>query len=94
VPDWEVLRARRPELPEAPPEEMVAREDVRRLLREEIDHCVCGERGFRTFELITRFTCLARPFSAEEGTLTHTLKKRRSVIEERFAAVIAELYEE
>ncbi|HHC09230.1 MAG TPA: long-chain fatty acid--CoA ligase [Actinobacteria bacterium] len=43
-------------------------------------------------ERIRRYRVLDRPFSVEAGELTPTLKLRRSVIAERYAAEIAELY--
>ncbi|HET7808939.1 MAG TPA: AMP-dependent synthetase/ligase, partial [Gaiellaceae bacterium] len=45
------------------------------------------------FEQIKRFRVLPRDFSAEEGEVTPTLKLKRRVVEEHFAAEIAALYE-
>ena len=45
------------------------------------------------FEQIKRFTILPRDFSMEEGEVTPTLKLKRRVVEEHFAASIAALYE-
>jgi long-chain acyl-CoA synthetase len=44
-------------------------------------------------EQIKRFTILPRDFSQEEGEVTPTLKLRRAVIHEHFAAEIEKLYE-
>jgi long-chain acyl-CoA synthetase len=49
-------------------------------------------RDLSRFEQIKRFAVLPREFSAEEGEVTPTLKLKRRVIEERFAAEIEELY--
>jgi long-chain acyl-CoA synthetase len=43
-------------------------------------------------EQIKRFHILPRPFSLEEGELTPTLKVRRKVVGEKFAAIIEKLY--
>jgi long-chain acyl-CoA synthetase len=45
------------------------------------------------FEQIKRFRVLPRDFSAEEGEVTPTLKLKRSVCQEHFAAEIDALYE-
>ena len=44
------------------------------------------------FEQIKRFTVLPRDFSAEEGEVTLTLKLKRRVCAEHFAAEIEDLY--
>ena len=43
-------------------------------------------------EQIKRFAILPRDFSQEEGELTPTLKLRRKVVHEHFAAEIEQLY--
>jgi long-chain acyl-CoA synthetase len=45
-------------------------------------------------EQIKRFHVLARPFSLEEGELTPTLKVRRRIVSQNFAAEIEALYAE
>ncbi|PSQ95598.1 MAG: long-chain fatty acid--CoA ligase [Bacteroidetes bacterium SW_9_63_38] len=56
---------------------------------------------FRTYnheaaahEKIRNFRLLAEPFTVEDGTLTPTLKLRRSVIPDRYADLIDEMYDE
>ena len=44
------------------------------------------------FEQIKRFTILPRDFSQEEGEVTPTLKLRRKIVHEHFAAEIDDLY--
>ena len=44
------------------------------------------------FEQIKRFAILPRDFSAEEGEVTPTLKLKRRVCQEHFAAEIEALY--
>jgi long-chain acyl-CoA synthetase len=48
--------------------------------------------GLSRFEQIKRFRVLPRDFSAEEGEVTPTLKLKRRVCEEHFAAEIEALY--
>jgi long-chain acyl-CoA synthetase len=49
-------------------------------------------RELSRFEQIKRFTVLPRDFSAEEGEVTPTLKLKRRVCQEHFAAEIEALY--
>jgi long-chain acyl-CoA synthetase len=49
-------------------------------------------RPLSRFEQIKRFTILPRDFSAEEGEVTPTLKLKRRVVGEHFAAQIETLY--
>ena len=44
------------------------------------------------FEQIKRFRILPRDFSADEGEITPTLKLKRKVVQENFAAEIDDLY--
>jgi long-chain acyl-CoA synthetase len=48
--------------------------------------------GLSRFEQIKRFRVLPRDFSGEEGEVTPTLKLKRRVCEEHFAADIEALY--
>jgi long-chain acyl-CoA synthetase len=49
-------------------------------------------RELSRYEQIKRFTILPRDFSAEDGEITPTLKLKRRICEEHFAAEIEELY--
>ena len=49
-------------------------------------------RDLSRFEQIKRFEVLPRDFSAEEGEVTPTLKLKRRVCQEHFAAEIETLY--
>ena len=46
------------------------------------------------FETIKKFQLLAQPFTMDGGELTPTLKVKRRVIEQRFAALLEEMYRE
>jgi long-chain acyl-CoA synthetase len=63
--------------------------DVRELIQGVVDD-VNRERS--RFEQIKRFAILPRDFSAEQGEITPTLKLKRRVCEEHFAAEIERLY--
>jgi long-chain acyl-CoA synthetase len=63
--------------------------DARALVQATVDEV---NRDLARFEQIKRFAILPREFSAEEGEVTPTLKLKRRVIEERYAAEIEELY--
>ncbi len=55
--------------------------------------CLIGvNAGLSRYEQIKRFRVLPRDFSAEEGEVTPTLKLKRRVCEEHFAADIEALY--
>ena len=49
-------------------------------------------RDLSRFEQIKRFTILPRDFTAEDGEVTPTLKLKRRVCQEHFAAEIEALY--
>jgi long-chain acyl-CoA synthetase len=63
--------------------------DVRELIQGVVDDVNRERSGF---EQIKRFAILPRAFSAEEGEITPTLKLKRRVCEEHFAAEIERLY--
>ena len=58
---------------------------------QEIVDAVNADRS--RYEQIKKFAILPRDFSAEEGEVTPTLKLKRRVVSEHFAADIAALYE-
>jgi len=95
VPDFDSLRMRARDhgIDEATysDAELLAHEDVQ----------AAFDDIFRTYnheaaahEKIRNFRLLAEPFTVEDGTLTPTLKLRRSVITERYADRIDAMYEE
>jgi long-chain acyl-CoA synthetase len=65
------------------------RDDVRELVRQAVDE---ANRDLAHFEQIRAWALLPRDFSAEQGEITPTLKLKRRVCEEHFAAEIESLY--
>ncbi len=93
IPDQEALAAKIPAVGGRPGPALPDETIVNKILHEEVTRLVSPESGFRVFERVPRITCLEQSFSVEDGTLTPTLKKRRAVIEERYAAQIEALFE-
>lgn len=52
------------------------------------------QADFASFEKIKKFRLIKRNFSIESGELTSTLKLKRAVIQQNYAALIDEMYEE
>jgi long-chain acyl-CoA synthetase len=71
--------------------EVCAREEVFALVKSELHRLLTEERGFKYYERIPRFALLEREFAVGEE-LTQTMKMRRSVIAERYAARIESLF--
>jgi long-chain acyl-CoA synthetase len=63
--------------------------DVQALVQDAVDNV---NRDLSRFEQIKRFAIVLREFSAAEDEVTPTLKQKRRVIEEHFAAEIERLY--
>jgi long-chain acyl-CoA synthetase len=70
--------------------ELVEQEDVRALFDDAI---TAYNREASAHEKIRAFRLLAEPFTVEDGTLTPTLKLRRSVITDRYTDRIDAMYE-
>ena len=73
------------------PEEICRREDVYALVKKELHRLMTEERGFKYYERIPRVVLLEREFAVGEE-LTQTMKMRRSVIAEKYAAQIEALF--
>jgi long-chain acyl-CoA synthetase len=87
VPDWDAVRS---QLGIAGmPAELKKDPRVRGLFQELVDQC---NRDLASFESIKRFALLERDFAENLDELTPTLKPKRKVIGEHFAAEIEALY--
>lgn len=65
---------------------------VHRLLRAELDRLLVRENGCRPIERVANFRVLQEALLPENGLLTQTLKVRRHVVAERYAALIAAMF--
>ncbi|MCX6543809.1 MAG: long-chain fatty acid--CoA ligase [Acidobacteria bacterium] len=91
VPDFVAVEAslREQGAPSGTREQLVTRPDVHALFQRLLDQI---NMELAQFERIKRFALLPAEMTIEGGELTPTLKLRRSVVEERCAAVIEQLY--
>jgi long-chain acyl-CoA synthetase len=72
-------------------EELLQHETVHELIHEEIQKYVNKSNGFKSFELIYRFTILLKPFEVGDE-LTQTLKIRRNVVHDKYRKEIDKLF--
>ena len=72
-------------------EELIANPEVLRLIESRLEE---HQRHLASYEKIKKFTLLAEPFTMENRELTDTLKLRRRVISEKYAAQIEAMYQE
>ena len=91
VPDFDAIEAELREhgRPPGTHEQLAVRPDVHALFQRLLDQI---NLELAQFEKIKRFALLPSEMTIEGGELTPTLKLRRSVVEERWAAVIEQLY--
>lgn len=92
VPDAAALRAHLGLAKDVPDVEVFLDPRTESRLREEVAARISKASGYRSFEMIGRVHVLDRPFSVDDGTLTPTFKKKRSVIEVRYQQIIAGLF--
>jgi len=85
--DW----ARTHELAFASRQELVAQAEVRALYEGIVEEL---NRNLARFEKLKRVLLVADEFSAENGTLTASMKLRRRVVAERYRQQIEEMYEQ
>lgn len=72
-------------------EELLLNNEIHRVIESRIEE---NQRDLASYERIKRFTLLPEPFTMESRELTDTLKLRRNVIKEKYAAQIDAMYEE
>lgn len=70
-------------------EDLVKNSQIHSMIAERLDRL---QKGLASYEKIKRFTLLPKAFTMETGELTNTLKLRRRVINDRYAAEIAAMY--
>jgi long-chain acyl-CoA synthetase len=93
VPDFAALeqRLRTLNLPLAPRDELVSRDDVRSLFQEVVDGL---NSELAQYERLKKIALRPPEFTIAGGALTPTLKLRRKRILERWQSVVDRLYEE
>jgi long-chain acyl-CoA synthetase len=72
--------------------DILPREDAHRLMDSEIRRLIGAEAGFKPFERIAVWRFVPRSFEVGDE-LTNTFKLKRHVIDERYAALIAEMFD-
>jgi len=92
VPEAEAVVARLGLPAGTPLADLVARPDVRTLLKDEVIQRTGPGSGLRSFERVGRVALLGEPLSGDNGCLTATMKVRRHEVVRRFAAAVNEVY--
>jgi long-chain acyl-CoA synthetase len=65
---------------------------VQELFRQEVSREVQNRPGYRPDERISTFKLVKEPFSIENGTMTQTLKIKRSVVMDRYQDIIDKMF--
>jgi long-chain acyl-CoA synthetase len=88
IPNFDNLRAEIPELKRMRDDEIARDDDVKKIIKKEID---AVNKTLAGFEMVKRHTILERPFSIEGGEMTPSYKVKRNVVKERYAHEIREM---
>lgn len=93
VPNFPLLEeyARQKGIPFADRDELIAHKEVIRMIESRVEE---HQKNLASFEKIKRFVLLAQPFTMEGRELTDTLKLRRPVVLQKYAAQIESIYAE
>lgn len=93
VPNYDTLAAwaAQHDLPDLSREELCTNERVRKFVFDRIETL---QQDLAHYEKIKRFTLLPEPFTLEKGEITNTLKIKRRVVYDNYAAQIEKMYEE
>lgn len=65
---------------------------VHSLMRRELDRLLVRDNGCRPCDRVTTFRVLAEPMTPENGLMTHTLKVRRHVVNERYGPLLSSMF--
>ena len=65
--------------------------EVQEMFHTEIQRLISAKNGFKPFERVFRFCLLTEPFEVGKE-LTHTLKVRRNIVEEKYAEELQDLF--
>jgi long-chain acyl-CoA synthetase len=91
-PRAEALRERLAAPADAALADLLRRPEALAAVREEVARRTGNGSGLRPFEVVSRVALLPEALSTENACLTATLKAKRHVIVERFAALVEEAY--
>jgi len=70
----------------------LASQPIQNLFKAELLQRVKDRVGYRPDDRIVAFRLLSEPFTVENGLLTQTLKVRRNVVMDQYAAIINEIF--
>jgi long-chain acyl-CoA synthetase len=88
-PNWELLRIELGLPPNASPDELAERPDVRRFMTAEVERQTAD---LAAYEQVRRVVIVPREFTVEGGELSPAMKIKRRVVEERYKRRIEEAY--
>jgi long-chain acyl-CoA synthetase len=93
VPNFEKLEkyARSSQIPFSSRADLIVNEQVVNFLKAEVDR---STPNLAQYERIKRIALLDRDFEIEKGEMTPSLKVRRSIVEQKYKAVLDALYEQ
>jgi long-chain acyl-CoA synthetase len=74
-----------------PAEKLAAHPEVHRLVDEDIRQLISHDAGFKSFERITAWRFVPKPFEVGDE-MTNTFKLKRHIITERYTPLIAEMF--
>ena len=92
VPDFDALEREFPRAQWDVVDAEIRSRAVHALLRRELDRLLVRDNGCRSCDRVTTFRVLAEPMTPENGLLTQTLKVRRHVVAERYAALLTSMF--
>ncbi len=89
-PNWTLVRLEMPQVPAAAgPEVLAARDDVRAFLTREVHAQTAALAGY---EQVRKIVIVPHEFSVERGELSPSMKIKRRIVEQRYAAEIERAY--
>jgi long-chain acyl-CoA synthetase len=92
VPDFDLIadHARKHKIPFHSMGELLGHSAIIELINREIDGL---QKDLANYEKVRKFSLLHTPLSIEAGEITPTLKVKRKIVEEKFSAIIARMYD-
>ncbi|MFA4839835.1 MAG: long-chain fatty acid--CoA ligase [Candidatus Neomarinimicrobiota bacterium] len=93
VPDQAAMKkwAESHQIPFEPYADFIRREDVLKLIESEIENRTAH---FSRFEKVKKFRIIPKDFTIDDGEITPSLKVKKKVVLEKYAALVDEMYQE